>query len=551
MRKFSIFILLLFFSYRLISQSIIDSPHNMSYNINTESRSLQLNKVCGYCHPSHGADPIPMSWNKKNKGYSYTLYNSPTFQAIPNQPDGSSILCLSCHDGTIAGLSSMTSKQDSYNLTQDLSNDHPISFVYDMSLCVEDGKLNAPEKRFLDSNGKIQCTSCHDPHNNLNSSFLKESPLYGQICKDCHNVSSTWESSIHMSSNASINISEDNYYASTLIQNSCKNCHLPHDAKAVPLLYSNEENLCFKCHDGTLQNASNIKSLLFSTSKHNVIGYSNIHSENESILSDNIHVECSDCHNSHEMAKTDKSSIAPYVKGANIKVAGVNYNGNTLNNVNYEYEICFRCHSQNAVTPIATSRIYNSNDTRLDFSPNNISFHPVVASRNNSSVPSLLSQYTQSSLIYCTDCHASDGPNAPKGPHGSSYQFMLKKYYNREKSQKITNPITAQFLSSQYSLCAECHNMDQVINSHSSMNNGHVLKYTSCNTCHDPHGFEGGNEENNSFLINFNTDVILPNSNNVSTITMTGFGHGECNLKCHDVNGGINFSDYNHIGKTY
>ena len=34
--------------------------------------------------------------------FSYKLYGSSTTQATIGQPDGSSILCLSCHDGTIS-----------------------------------------------------------------------------------------------------------------------------------------------------------------------------------------------------------------------------------------------------------------------------------------------------------------------------------------------------------------------------------------------------------------------------------------------------------------
>ncbi|HJV92252.1 MAG TPA: hypothetical protein VJ572_02200, partial [Azonexus sp.] len=69
-------------------------------------------QICVFCHTPHGANTgaTPL-WNRKvaGSGYtqSYVLYDSNTLDAKQvqgslDQPGGSSKLCLSCHDGTVA-----------------------------------------------------------------------------------------------------------------------------------------------------------------------------------------------------------------------------------------------------------------------------------------------------------------------------------------------------------------------------------------------------------------------------------------------------------------
>jgi len=42
-------------------------------------------------------------WNHQMSSVTnYIVYTSPTLKAVVGQPDGSSRLCLSCHDGTVA-----------------------------------------------------------------------------------------------------------------------------------------------------------------------------------------------------------------------------------------------------------------------------------------------------------------------------------------------------------------------------------------------------------------------------------------------------------------
>ena len=71
-------------------------------------------EVCVFCHTPHGANPdapgaAPL-WNRQVNisGAGYTMYNSPNFDSAPatagnpGKPQGVSLACLSCHDGTFA-----------------------------------------------------------------------------------------------------------------------------------------------------------------------------------------------------------------------------------------------------------------------------------------------------------------------------------------------------------------------------------------------------------------------------------------------------------------
>src|SRR5690606_17606262 len=119
------------------------------------------------------------------------------------QPTGNSKLCLSCHDGTIA-LGNVVSRHQPImmaggittlppgksNLGTDLSDDHPISFRYDSALVSKNPKLKSPAALHssvrLDHNQELQCTTCHDAHDNQFGKFLVMANEQSQLCNSCH-----------------------------------------------------------------------------------------------------------------------------------------------------------------------------------------------------------------------------------------------------------------------------------------------------------------------------------------------------------------------------
>jgi hypothetical protein len=95
------------------AEDIKNTLHNLSSSnivagINIGPGANTTAEVCVFCHTPHGANTnapgaTPL-WNRTVPANSgYTIYGSPNFDgANSGQPQGVSLACLSCHDGTIA-----------------------------------------------------------------------------------------------------------------------------------------------------------------------------------------------------------------------------------------------------------------------------------------------------------------------------------------------------------------------------------------------------------------------------------------------------------------
>lgn len=165
-------------------------------------------EICAPCHVPHNADLTVVGaplWSHEVTTQTFTLYSSPSFDGAgtAGQPSGTSKLCLSCHDGTVAldnfaGFVGGTNYiQQPYNLGTDLSSSHPISFTYDTSLASTDGGLFDPATHNSGLGGsitndllyqdKLECSSCHDVHDEAGNSFLLvKSNAGSSLCLTCH-----------------------------------------------------------------------------------------------------------------------------------------------------------------------------------------------------------------------------------------------------------------------------------------------------------------------------------------------------------------------------
>lgn len=548
-RVFIILLILLSPFSMAFSQSVANTVHNLSVTGPGTVKAVSETEICIFCHTPHDSKPSSPLWNKEDPGMAYVLYGSSTAQALPGQPDGSSILCLSCHDGTIA-LGNVLSRTDDItfaggitrmpagrtNLTTDLSDDHPVSFLYSAALASADGQLRDPASVMhpvVVEDGKIQCRSCHDPHRNIYSDFLVASNQFSGLCISCHDRS-FWSSSSHNTSTASWNgTGTDPWYHTsftTVAENGCESCHNPHKAGGRDRLmnYQEEESNCLNCHNGNVA-STNISIELTKPYLHNVFGYNLSHDAAETLPASVMHAECVDCHNPH--AVTNETASAPAANGFLYGVRGINQVGSPVDPVQFEYEICYKCHADSPLKPSShTIRQIEQNNVRLEFDLSSTSYHPVTGVGKNMDSPSLIAPvYTETSIIYCTDCHASNGSGAPAGPHGSIYPTLLKyRYMKADNTPKS---------ASSYELCYSCHNRASILSDNSfSYHKKHVSEEdTPCNVCHDPHGISSaqGNPMNNSHLINFDISIVGSAGSGFLRFVDTGINSGYCLLRCH------------------
>jgi predicted CXXCH cytochrome family protein len=513
------------------TQSILNSPHNLSATGPGRIRAGGEQQVCIFCHTPHSAAPIQPLWNRNVPVSAYRPYSSKSLDALPSQPTGTSKLCLSCHDGTIA-LGSVLSRNQPIqmagglttlppgksNLGTDLSDDHPISFRYDAALAAKDPKLrdpaSLPEAIKLDANQELQCTTCHEPHDNSRGNFLVMTNTDSQLCNSCHRPGLT-------------NVPQ---------HNNCNSCHQPHSAPSGPFLLraAKVTGTCLECHSGTPSQVATVQGPNVAPDINKI----SRHDTNPPVnLPDHIpnNTHCSDCHEPHTM-KSGGATAAPNIPLNFGDIPGVTASGSPIAAAKSEYEVCFKCHADQAaaVQPYVSRKI-NQTNTRLEFAPSAVSFHPVQLAGKNNDVPSLRPGLTTASMIYCSDCHSSDnskkaGGAGPNGTHGSNYRPLLIAGYDTIDG--------ATESAESYALCYKCHTRTSILADESfKAHKRHIVdQKTPCSACHDAHGIPSaqGNAMNNSHLINFDTRIVRPDSTGRLEFIDKGIRRGQCFLSCHN-----------------
>lgn len=174
--------------------NIIGSAHDFS------GQGWSNGSICEVCHTPHNADlsitagPL---WNHEVTTAAFSLYSSSTLDAAVEQPTGVSKLCLSCHDGTVAmdsfgGNDGNSFISGSSDVGTDLTNDHPVSFRWEhqtVGTCkvCHDMPSNPQAYKVVFYDRRIECATCHDPHNDENESGLVRVTLAeSQLCYQCH-----------------------------------------------------------------------------------------------------------------------------------------------------------------------------------------------------------------------------------------------------------------------------------------------------------------------------------------------------------------------------
>jgi len=321
----------------------------------------------------------------------------------------------------------------------------------------------------------------------------------------------------------------------SVLPGTCRSCH-----RGMAMAITGEEKPCLDCHDGDYKRSLVVQKGLLKTSgrlelkdveadlrkpyNHPVLTVSGVHYKTETLPEEVVnaarHSECVDCHEPHVIEK-----LRPFkgIKGKRV--------GNFVVEIDQEYQLCYKCHATSANLPAW------STDKSLEFKTTNPSFHPVEGEGANAYVISLREPYSARkerpsdiSTITCSDCHGSDDPNGPRGPHGSNYRGLLK--YNYEMEDGRPESYYA------YALCYGCHDRASILGNESFAFHAQHIEGngaqggTSCYTCHDAHG-----SSRYQYLIRFNEDVVEPNADGKLEYKAEGVAsrHGSCLLSCHGV----------------
>ena len=200
---------------------VAGTQHNLSVSGPGPIVAVGETEICIFCHTPHSSAPIRALWNRELPTGTFITYRSPSMDVPAGktapQPDGASKLCLSCHDGTLA-LGAVLSRKTRIPMRgttggrmprgsrgfvgRDLSGMHPISFAVTRKLIAANNakdSLLAPIEQMrsdpdvrLDKADKVQCTTCHDPHDDSNYSssgiHFYHKARYSDVCLVCHKI---------------------------------------------------------------------------------------------------------------------------------------------------------------------------------------------------------------------------------------------------------------------------------------------------------------------------------------------------------------------------
>jgi predicted CXXCH cytochrome family protein len=188
------------------SGDIVGSAHDFS------DEGWSDGEICKPCHTPHNAmlltggqfdvgETAPL-WNHEVTVASYIVFDGTTL-TTHEALDSRSILCMSCHDGTVAldsfgGNAGVQYITGDAKIGTDLQDDHPVGA---MGIYPDVPYMNDPANweddphgfhlQNMDVNGTIErvvsCTTCHEPHKRGNFEHMLWVNNSGSaLCLTCH-----------------------------------------------------------------------------------------------------------------------------------------------------------------------------------------------------------------------------------------------------------------------------------------------------------------------------------------------------------------------------
>ena len=561
---------------------------------------------CAYCHATHSGLNMGL-WNQKLTTQGYTTYTSNTEKNLGTQPvlGGASNQCLSCHDGTVAvgatvAYGQVTTHGSMYATDvfgSNMQSSHPFSLALPLKDNVNLVATLATSGQTADTtgavkliNGNIECSSCHNPHvqakDPMSLNFLVKDSSNGQLCLACHDPSRTgagqvnqladWTTSVHALSQSKISPAAGVGTYPTVASDACNACHAPHNAAGTArLLRGVNEQDCIACHNGgTNISPMPVYANVFAEYATPKVGHpfptsTNPHDAAETtLLNNNRHATCVDCHNAHGSQEVAAFSPAPTIRISQKNVAGISASDGTgvLTPAVNQYENCLRCHGTSSgkqVLPIYgyfPVRAVSAGDPLNlvpQFALTATSSHPVMHTRSSPwPQPSLLANMVNldgitvgramGTQVFCTDCHNSDdnresGGTGANGPHGSRWTHILERRYEFSQTTLPGGLINNLFpnpdlsVNGPYAMCAKCHDLTNQIMKNTSFNDhaAHINAGFSCSTCHTAHGIGASSGTiTGERLVDFDMNVVAQNAGlPISYSRATN----SCTLVCHGV----------------
>lgn len=173
-------------------KGVIGGPHDF-----TDARRGPTNP-CAVCHIPH-LQAIRVSTSQPSTQPAVEVFRIESqrrvFQTDRFTPGPTSLICLGCHDGTMAGSTIGTSHallagaREGFDLPAGLVwRDHPIGIAYPsdrenfrpMGTVLAQGNIVLPD-------GRLECISCHDPHNRTGIDGMLVMPnRKSALCLSCH-----------------------------------------------------------------------------------------------------------------------------------------------------------------------------------------------------------------------------------------------------------------------------------------------------------------------------------------------------------------------------
>lgn len=294
--------------------------------------------------------------------------------------------------------------------------------------------------------------------------------------------------------------------------------------------FDEEEELCYTCHrSGVVSPIYDLKQFRDSgkLTGHMPWMTVNVHTYGEDLNSKPRHVECQDCHNVHAVESTwGITSLDERLPKALKGTWGIRITSwPTPNAPNYtktgagewrekpvetdpdkypyeivssddpqfeEYMLCFKCHASYAPQSggkrvVAFMNPKNASSHGFNpYSKNPTNFMNKALSRKVNGIPVADWLFRPGSpfnpnpdinvtgeprryKVTCSDCHGNSNPNGPKGPHGSNFDYLLKR-----------DPKNIAF-------CTDCHYKEAYENANLT-----YAQYSfGYNTGHSRHGYYG------------------------------------------------------------